>query len=192
MRKAHVGGAFAAYNFCCQVSGGRGWLKSALSLRPENSGPGAVCLASGSYEDKPSRSCCRIHSAGRSRRVATPMPRGSRPSTAACTSVGVRKASVIVRFICLMLHFSRSAICSTFMTASGFRFSAHTSVTSGTHWLNATGRVDPKNVIGHSNRGDAFRVKGEYGPTITDLGAIRRNQKIADDVRGFALQELAT
>ena len=78
------------------------------------------------------------------------------------------------------------------MTASGFRFSAHTSVTSGNHWLNATGRLDPKNVIGHSNRGDAFGVKGEYSPTITDLGEIRRNPKIADEVHGSALQELAT
>ena len=65
-------------------------------------------------------------------------------------------------------------------------------VTVGNHWLNATVRLDTK-TIAYSNRGDAFRVKGEYGRTITEFGvAIRRNPKIADDVRGFALQELET
>jgi hypothetical protein len=45
----------------------------------------------------------------------------------------------------------------------------------------------------HDRRGGAFRVKGEYGRTITDFRvAIRRNPKIADDIHGFALQELAT
>ena len=42
---------------------------------------------------------------GTSRTVATPMPRGSRPSIAACTSVGAIKASVIVRLTCLILQF---------------------------------------------------------------------------------------
>ena len=51
----------------------------------------------------------------------------------------------------------------------------------------------PRNLIAHSNLGNAFRVKGEHGRTNTDLGvAIRHNPKIADDVRGFALQELET
>jgi hypothetical protein len=62
-------------------------------------------------------------------------------------------------------------------------------VTGGNLWLNATVRLDPKNPIAYSKRSDVFRVKGEYGRTITDLGAaIRRNPKIADQTRSFALQ----
>ena len=41
------------------------------------------------------------------------MPRGSRPSTAACISLGARNASEIVILTCRMLHCSRAAICST-------------------------------------------------------------------------------
>ncbi len=64
-------------------------------------------------------------------------------------------------------------------------------VTVSNRWLNATVRLDPKNVIGHSNRGDAFGVKREYSRTITDLRpAIRRNPNIAADIHGFAIQEL--
>ena len=37
--------------------------------------------------DKPSIAYWRDHSAGASRRRATPIPQGNRPSTAACTSV---------------------------------------------------------------------------------------------------------
>ena len=42
-----------------------------------------------------------------------PTPRGKRPSMAAVTSVGERKASEIVMLTCRTLHFSRAAICST-------------------------------------------------------------------------------
>ena len=42
-----------------------------------------------------------------------PMPRGNRPSMAAFTSVGERKASEIVMSTCRTLHFSRAASCST-------------------------------------------------------------------------------
>ena len=52
------------------------------------------------------------------------MPRGNRPSTAACTRVGARKASEIVIFTCRMLHFSRAAICST-LTAPATISSSH-------------------------------------------------------------------
>ena len=51
-----------------------------------------------------------ICSAGASRRRVTPMPRGNRPSTAACTSLGARNASEIVILACRMLHCSRAAI----------------------------------------------------------------------------------
>src|SRR5438034_7139314 len=46
--------------------------------------------------DKPSIAYWRNHSAGASRRRVTPMPRGSRPSTAAFTRSGARNASEIV------------------------------------------------------------------------------------------------
>ena len=45
---------------------------------------------------KPSASNCRDHSAGASRSRAMLTPRGRRPSTAARTSLGARKASEIV------------------------------------------------------------------------------------------------
>ena len=45
---------------------------------------------------KPIRSNCSDHSAGASRKVATPMPRGSRPSTAALTRAGAMNAIDIV------------------------------------------------------------------------------------------------
>ena len=60
--------------------------------------------------DKPSIAYWRDHSAGVSRRRVTPMPRGNRPATAACTSSGARNASEIVILTCRMLHFSRAAI----------------------------------------------------------------------------------
>src|SRR5262245_63311460 len=63
--------------------------------------------------DKPSIAYWRDHSEGASRRRVTPIPEGSRPSTAACTSLGARKASEIVILTWRMLHFSRAAICST-------------------------------------------------------------------------------
>src|SRR5947208_3556985 len=66
--------------------------------------------------DKPSIAYWRDHSAGASRRRVTPMPRGSRPSTAAFTRSGARNASEIVILTCRMLHLSRAAICSTPVT----------------------------------------------------------------------------
>jgi hypothetical protein len=44
------------------------------------------------------------------------MPRGNRPTTAACTSLGARKASEIVILTCRMLHLLRAAICSALVT----------------------------------------------------------------------------
>src|ERR1700757_5337690 len=66
--------------------------------------------------DKPSIAYWRDHSAGASRRRATPMPRGSRPSTAAFTRSGARNASEIVILTWRMLHLLRAAICSTLVT----------------------------------------------------------------------------
>src|SRR5438046_2464097 len=65
---------------------------------------------------KPSIAYWRDHSAGASRRRVTPIPQGNRPSTAACTRLGARKASDIVILTCRRLHLSRAAICSTVVT----------------------------------------------------------------------------
>ena len=76
--------------------------------------PGAIPARAGDGKGEPWTGCGSIlawlHSAGASRRRVTPMPRGNRPWTAACTSVGARKASEIVIPTCRMLHFSRAAI----------------------------------------------------------------------------------
>ena len=58
----------------------------------------------------PSASNCSLHSAGASRNRSTPMPRGSRPSTAALTRPGARKASEMVMLTWRTLHFCRVAI----------------------------------------------------------------------------------
>ena len=78
--------------------------------------PGAARNCPQDQIDKPSIAYWRDHSAGASRRRVTPMPRGSRPSTAAFTSSGARNASEIVILTCRMLHLSRAAICSTLVT----------------------------------------------------------------------------
>jgi len=66
----------------------------------------------GQCERRWSNSCCRDHSAGKSVRRATPMPCGSRPSMAALTRLGARKASEIVMFTLRMLQSSRFAMLS--------------------------------------------------------------------------------
>ena len=85
----------------------------------------SLCWKGGSYEERPSFSCWAVHSAGKSRKLASPMPRGRRPRTAASTRVGARKASVIARLTCRMLHFSRSAICLTSPTVPAISSSSH-------------------------------------------------------------------
>ena len=61
---------------------------------------------------RPCIRCCRDHSAGRSVRQATPIPCGSRPSMAAWTRSGARKASEMVMLIFRTLQFSRVAMLS--------------------------------------------------------------------------------
>src|SRR5262249_31237047 len=60
--------------------------------------PSEICKCEEVDQDRarPSRSNCSDHSAGASRKVATPMPRGSRPSTAALTRAGAMNAIDIV------------------------------------------------------------------------------------------------
>ena len=67
---------------------------------------------------RPNIWCCRDHSAGRSQRRATPMPRGSRPSMAALTRSGARNASEIVMLSFRALQPSRFAMVSTFGVGS--------------------------------------------------------------------------
>jgi hypothetical protein len=59
----------------------------------------------------------RDHSDGPSQSRATPIPRGKRPSVAALTRSGARKASEIDMFTCRTLHCSRAAIFSASVTA---------------------------------------------------------------------------
>ena len=75
-----------------------------------------------------------------------PMPRGNRPSMAAFTSVGERKASEIVMLTCRTLHFSRVAICSTSATvpvtiSSSQRRPQAMDVTSATRVSERIGRI---------------------------------------------------
>src|SRR6476619_6974586 len=64
----------------------------------------------------PSASSCWLHSVGGSRSRSTPMPRGRRPSTAALTRLGARKASEMVMLTCRTLHFSRAQSSATVVT----------------------------------------------------------------------------
>jgi hypothetical protein len=57
---------------------------------------------------RPSRANCSNHSAGGSRKAATPMPRGSRPSMAALTRPGAMNASEIVMLTWRTLSFLAS------------------------------------------------------------------------------------
>jgi hypothetical protein len=67
---------------------------------------------------RPSIWCCFDHSAGKSARRATPMPRGSRPSIAALTRSGARNANEIVMLTFRVLHPSRVAILSVVAVTS--------------------------------------------------------------------------
>ena len=62
---------------------------------------------------RPSIAVWRDHSTGASRRRVTPMPRGNRPSIAAFTRSGARKARDIVMLTWRTLHPSRLAMRST-------------------------------------------------------------------------------
>ena len=73
----------------------------------------------------PSASNCRLHSVGGSRSRSTPMPRGRRPSTAALTRLGARKASEMVILICRTLHFSRAQSSVTVVTRPETTSSSH-------------------------------------------------------------------
>ena len=69
-------------------------------------------------EGRRSISCCLDHSAGNSVRGAMPMPCGSRPSMAALTRSGARKASEIVMLTLRTLQLSRFAMLSVVIDAS--------------------------------------------------------------------------
>src|SRR5262249_17243462 len=75
--------------------------------------PGAMIVGENQLDVRPSRWNWSDHSAGASRKTATPMPRGSRPSMAALTRPGAMKAIEIVMLTWRTLHFWRAAISST-------------------------------------------------------------------------------
>ena len=83
--------------------------------------PGAGIGLSQAGSDQPIRpsiAVWRDHSTGASRRRVTPMPRGNRPSIAAFTRSGARKARDIVMLTWRTLHPSRLAMRSTSAFAS--------------------------------------------------------------------------
>ncbi len=73
----------------------------------------------------PSASNCRLHSVGGSRSRSMPMPRGRRPSTAALTRLGARKASEMAILTCRTLHFSRVQSSATVVTRPETTSSSH-------------------------------------------------------------------
>jgi hypothetical protein len=97
---AHFAGVSAGSRTGCAVSAARRGRDSldfgSRSLGSPNPflAPAGVALEDRRGQiDKPSIAYWHHHSAGASRRRVTPMPRGSRPSTAAFTSSGARNAS---------------------------------------------------------------------------------------------------
>src|SRR5262245_26115423 len=77
------------------------------------------------YQGRPSIACWRDHSIGASRRRVTPMPRSRRPSIAAFTMSGARKASEIVMLTWRTLQFSRVAMLSTLAFGSSIISLSH-------------------------------------------------------------------
>ena len=73
----------------------------------------AVLFAENQFCVRPSRSNWSDHSAGISRRLAMPIPRGRRPSMLALTRAGAMNAIEIVMLTWRALHFWRTAISST-------------------------------------------------------------------------------
>jgi hypothetical protein len=74
---------------------------------------------------RPRASNCRHHSVGGSRSRSTPIPRGRRPSMAALTRLGARKASEMVMLTCRTLHFSRPQSSVTLVTRPETTSSSH-------------------------------------------------------------------
>ena len=104
------------------------------------------------------------------------MPRGSRPSTAVCTSLGARNASEIVILTCRMLHISRAAIWSTLtlpaMISSSQRRPRAIDATSVARVSARIGRAS----CGAADRGTMIsrrRFAGRFLPGHTENNAIR-------------------
>jgi hypothetical protein len=119
--------------FClCKLSIGFQWPFRRLCLCPAKSrfptvdtgvGGDSVRML-GQCAGRPRISCCLDHSAGKSVRRAMPMPCGSRPSMAALTRSGARKASEIVMFTLRMLQFSCFAMLSVVTDGSAVNSSS--------------------------------------------------------------------
>jgi hypothetical protein len=105
------------------LSGGKAAESQRLFRRPQESGIAQECRQPNDYVKcdgwallelvqcvSPSISCWRDHAAGASNRRATPIPSGSRPSTAALTRLGARNASEIVIYTWRLLQVSRAAM----------------------------------------------------------------------------------
>src|SRR6266404_279520 len=100
----------------------------------------------------PSASNCRLHSVGGSRRRSIPTPRGRRPSTAALTRLGARKASEMVMLTCRALHFSRAQSSATVVNRPETTSSSHRRPRA----MALTRRAAVRTVLG------GFRFEGYY------------------------------
>ena len=111
----------------------------------------------------PSASNCRLHSVGGSRSRSMPMPRGRRPSTAALTRLGARKASEMIILTCRTLQFSRVQSSATVVTRPETTSSSHRrpraiALTRRARRSNCSGRTSLREV-GAGRRG--CRMHGE-------------------------------
>jgi hypothetical protein len=100
----------------------------------------------------PSASNCRLHSVGGSRSRSMPMPRGRRPSTAALTRLGAKKASEMVILTCRTLHFSRAQSSAIVVTRPETTSSSHRrpramALTKRARRSNCSGRTSFRNPL---------------------------------------------
>ena len=86
--------------------------------RPQTRSWRVISMGRADQRVRPSIACWRDHSTGASRNRVTPMPRGSRPSMAALTRSGARKARDTVMLTWRTLHLSRFAMHSASAFAS--------------------------------------------------------------------------
>src|SRR5258705_10627596 len=107
------------------ASRGQFWVPCLRIQKFRSRGPASAARRLSYSGLSPSASNCRLHSVGGSRRRSMPMPRGSRPSTAALTRLGARKANEMAILTCRTLHFSRVQSCATVVTRSETTSSSH-------------------------------------------------------------------
>jgi hypothetical protein len=126
---------------------------------------------------RPSISCCRDHSKGRSVSRVTPVPCGSRPSMAALTRSGARNASEIIILIFRVLHPSRFAMVSELAATSVINSLSQRRPRA----IEATSVARVSDLIGRTCRGDVpagkrisrFRVESVFCHRTLRISAAR-------------------